>query len=65
MHKFHLGQQVQYYPPRGMYAPRRAYVVTAKLRKREGEFEYRIRHTVEEHERMPRESQLRALGEEK
>jgi hypothetical protein len=63
MHKFHLGQHVQYQPPRGMYAPRGAYIVTAKLSEREGEFEYRIRNLKEEHERMARESELRALSE--
>jgi hypothetical protein len=63
MHKFYLGQQVQYYPPRGMYAPRGAYVVTAKLPERDGEFEYRIRNMNEQHERMARESELRALGD--
>jgi hypothetical protein len=61
MHKFSLGQQVQYRPPRGMYAPHGAYVVTAKLGEREGQFEYRIRHTNEQHERMARESELEAL----
>ena len=48
-----------------MYAPRGAYVVTAKLPEREGEFEYRIRHMSEQHERMARESELWALAEEK
>jgi hypothetical protein len=65
MHKFYLGQQVQYYPPRGADAPRGAYVVTAKLPEREGEFEYRIRNMNEQHERTARESELQALAEEK
>jgi hypothetical protein len=38
--------------------------VTAKLPEREGEFEYRIRNINEEHERMARESELRALSDE-
>ena len=63
MYKFYLGQQVRYFPPRGTYAPRGAYVVTATLPEREGDFEYRIRHVKEEHERMARESELRALDD--
>jgi hypothetical protein len=63
MHQFHLGQQVEYYSSRGLYAPRGPYVVTAKLPERNGEFEYHIRNMDEQHERMPRESELRALGE--
>src|SRR5262249_44028304 len=35
MHKFHLGQSVEFNPPRGIYAPRGPYVVTAKLPERE------------------------------
>ena len=63
MHKFDLGQKVQYRPPPGMYAPRGAYLVTAKLPERDGEFEYRIRSASEEYERLARESELRALGD--
>jgi hypothetical protein len=63
MHKFHLGQAVEYRPPRGISAPQGAYVVTAKLPERDGQFEHRIRSAFEEHERMARESELEALGE--
>jgi hypothetical protein len=63
MHKFHLGQTVEYYPPRGISAPRGAYLVTAKLPEQDGQFEYRIRSAFEEHERMARESELEALGD--
>jgi hypothetical protein len=62
MHKFHLGQTVAYRVPRGGYAPHGAYVVTAKLPERDGEFEYRIRSAVEDHERMARESELTAMA---
>jgi hypothetical protein len=58
-HKFILGQGVGYTPPRGQYAPPGLYVVTAKLPERDGEFEYRIKHTSELHERIARESELR------
>jgi hypothetical protein len=60
MHKFHLGQAVEYL---GKYAPRGPYIVTAKLPERDGEFEYHIRHAREQHERMARESELTAVSE--
>lgn len=62
MHKFHLGQLVEYHVPRGIDAPRGTYIVTAKLPERDGEFEYRIRSALEEHERMVRESELGAIA---
>ena len=60
-HKFHLGQTVEFNPPRGIYAPRGAYVVTAKLPERDGVFEYRVRSASEEHERMALENELSAV----
>ena len=60
LHKFHLGQTVA---NRARYAPAGAYVVTAKLPERDGEYEYRIRNMAEAHERMARESQLQAISE--
>jgi len=38
IHKFYLGQAVEYHRPRGIYAPRGAYIVTAKLPERDGRF---------------------------
>jgi uncharacterized protein YjbK len=61
MHKFHLSQTVAYNPQKGTWAPRGAYVVTAKLPEREGELEYRIRSAIEDNERMARESDLEAM----
>jgi hypothetical protein len=61
MHKFHLGQMVAYEPPKRIWAPRGKFMVTAKLPERDGEFEYRIRSAIEEHERTVRESELRAI----
>jgi hypothetical protein len=58
MHKFHLGQTVTYNPRKGTWAPRGAYIVTAKFPEWEGEFEYRIRSAIEDNERMARESEL-------
>jgi hypothetical protein len=63
VHKFHLGEMVEYRPPRGTYAPRGAYVVTAKLPDRDGELGYHIRSAIEEHERIARESELQAVTE--
>jgi hypothetical protein len=60
-HKFHLGQAVGFNPPRGIYAPRGPYVVTAKLPGLDGVFEYRIRGPGEMHERMARENELSAI----
>jgi hypothetical protein len=62
MHKFHLGQMVAFNPQKG-WAARRAYVVTAKLPERDGEFEYSIRNQAEVHVRMARESELQAMNE--
>jgi hypothetical protein len=61
MHKFILGQQVSYHAARGLYAAAGAYVVTAKLPERDGQFEYRIWNRAETHERMARESDLAAI----
>jgi hypothetical protein len=63
MHKFHLGQTVAYNRQKGIWAARGAYLVTAKLPERDGEFEYRIRSALEEHERLVRESELTAISE--
>jgi hypothetical protein len=60
MHKFHLGQIVEYRPPRGIDSPRGPYIVTAKLPERDGQFEYHIRSASEQNERLVRENDLRA-----
>jgi hypothetical protein len=63
MHKFYLGQSVTFHAPSGQhYAAPGAYVVTAKLPERDGEFEYHIRSAGEKHERMVRESELTAIA---
>ena len=59
VHKFCLGQPVEYYPPRGTYVPRGPFVVTAKLPERDGQFEYHIKHPSELHERTAKENELR------
>ena len=60
-HKFHLGQPVEFNPPRGVYAPRGPYVVTAKLPGLDGVFEYRVRQAGEQHDRSALENELRAV----
>lgn len=62
MHRFYLGQAVEYRVPRGIDAPRGTYVVTAKFPERDGQFEYRIRSASEQHERMARQGELSAIG---
>jgi hypothetical protein len=59
--KFKIGQLVEYQPSRGIWAPRGAYVITAELPTRYGQFEYHIKHSSEKHERLARESDLREL----
>jgi hypothetical protein len=56
-HKFKIGQSV--YLERSLTAPGGAYVVTATLPERGGEFEYRIKSINEPHERAVLESQLK------
>jgi hypothetical protein len=62
MHKFHLGQMVDYRPARGIYAPRGPYIVTLKLPEQDGEFAYHIRNVIEQHERIARESELLVMA---
>jgi len=62
MHKFHLGQAVEYHVPRGIYAPPGAYIITAKLPERDGEYGYHIKHPTDAHERTAKESELSAIG---
>ena len=57
-HKFKVGQAVEYHPPRGLFAPRGPYIVMTPLPARWGEFEYRIKHPNEPHERIATESYL-------
>ena len=55
-HKFRIGQSVAY-RSRGADAPQGVYVIVALLPQREdGEFEYRIKHSHEDHQRSPRKA---------
>ena len=61
MHKFYLGQGVEYHPPRGTYVPAGTWVITVKLPERNGECYYRVRRASEIHERVVREGELSAI----
>ena len=63
-HKFKVDEAVEYHPPRGIYAPRGTYIVTAALPARYGEFEYRIKNTGENYERHAMESDLRKIDDD-
>jgi len=56
--KYEVGQAVEYSAKRLSYAPGGAYVVVALLPERDGQFEYRIKHSKEPHERVAKESEL-------
>jgi hypothetical protein len=59
-HKFRIGQLVQLAPAIARNAPAGAYEVTKQLPESHGEFEYRIKNVREPHERVAKESELRA-----
>ncbi len=62
-HKFHIGQSVSYRPAsRSQDAPRGAYKITARLpRGDDGQFEYRIKHSGEAHERIAKDGELSSI----
>jgi len=61
-HKFHVGQVVIYRPAsRNVDAPSGVYTVTGRLPHGDDrQFEYRIKHSHEDHERIAKESELKA-----
>jgi hypothetical protein len=59
--KYSIGQAVVYFPPRGLSAERGAYRVTAEIPLRSGQFEYRIKHPCEDHDRIVAENDLVVL----
>ena len=58
--KFKIGATVFLKPSRDLNVPGGAYIVIKKLPEHDGEFECRVRSSNEPHERVVRESQLRA-----
>ncbi len=61
MHKFTVGQIVQYAGPHYLRASPGPYEVTRLEPHSGGEFEYRIKNSQEAHERIAKESQLTSL----
>jgi hypothetical protein len=61
-YKFSIGQTVSYRPPHGIDAPGGLYLVMA--RKHNAEFKYEIRSSIEQQNRMARESELSVLEAE-
>jgi hypothetical protein len=66
MHKFNVGQIVQFHPNRDerFTAPGGAYEITKRLPYNGQEYEYRIKSAQEEYERTARESQLTSVSSE-
>ena len=60
-HKFHVGQVVIYHPAsHNVDAPSGVYTVTRRLPQgNDGQFEYRIKHSHEDHERIAKQSELK------
>jgi hypothetical protein len=59
-HRFRIGQSVYFYPKK-LHAPPGPYQITKRLPAIAGEFEYRIRTSHEDYERVARESELARL----
>ena len=59
-HRFHIGQSVNYRPAsRVQDAPGGVYEITGRLPQGDdGQFEYRIKHSSESHERIAKEREL-------
>ena len=58
-HKFTIGQTVHFRPTGHDHSAAGLYLVTKRLPEKNGEFQYRIKHSHEPHERIARESELR------
>jgi hypothetical protein len=61
MHKFKLGQIVQFAGPHFLRAAPGPYEITMLVPHSGGEFQYRIKNSKEAHERIAKESQLTGL----
>jgi len=59
-YKFKIGETVFLESSRELNLPGGPYIVVKKLPEHDGEFEYRVKSINEPHERVVRESQLRA-----
>jgi hypothetical protein len=61
-HKFTIGQTVHFRPTGHDRSGAGLCIVTKRLPEKDGEFQYRIKHPTEPHERIARESELRRAG---
>jgi hypothetical protein len=61
MHKFTVGEVVQFAGPRFLRAASGLYEVTRLVPHSGGEFQYRIKNSEESYERIAKESQLTGL----
>jgi hypothetical protein len=61
MHKFTVGQVVQFAGPRFLRAAPGPYEITRLVPHSDGEFQYRIKNSEESYERIAEESQLTGL----
>jgi hypothetical protein len=61
-HRFHIGQLVDFHPKKAspISAARGAYEILKQMLERDGELQYCIKNTAEQHERIALESELRA-----
>jgi hypothetical protein len=57
-HKFKIGETVFFHPKPPGDAPRGAYQIARRLPPQDGEFQYVIRSTYEDHQRVAKESEL-------
>jgi len=60
-HKFKIGQIVYYHPDKSgphVYAPSGLFQVTRRLPAKDAEFQYWIKSTFEDHDRVAKESEL-------
>ncbi len=60
IYKFKIGQTVYLTSLRSGNAPGDAYVVIRRMAEHNGEYEYQVRSSYEQSQRVVRESQLRA-----
>jgi hypothetical protein len=57
-HKFRIGEIVFFHPKLPSDAPHGAYQIIRRLPAAEGEFQYAIRSTYENHQRVAKENEL-------
>ena len=58
-YKFKIGETVYFHPKLPNDSPRGVYQIVRRLPAAEGEFQYVIRSTSEEHQRVAKETELR------